>query len=505
MGRRTVSALLVAVLGLWASFASTPATAGDADLTGLWCGTAQQDMQDMAEYGPTFPFRMDIVKYGTYHYALTYLPELGLLDSPLPAMVDGHSIFIYIPSTLIISGAFTGDSLTGWAVVYTDSDDILFYDWQASRYTGAPVLPGPGPGPSCDLPPLFCTGSAQHSSELVQFDPVEGPGYLDYPANGETSDNQYRSYLRRDLRQIIDYATAKVAGKTADWDYGNHAPLGLLDMSEADGSTPGTSIGHPAHPAGTHEDGKDIDTAYYQLYAADNLGRAIGDHHEGYWDVWHLVGEPYALDTWRTGLYLAYLSEHPRMRVIGVDGQAGLVLEEALDELVIEGWISSELRARIPLAYEVTNQGQGWYFFHHHHLHISLSPLHDIVSDFDLKPETLNKRSKGKYITGYIELDADHDPSDIAITSVALIVNGHMLVYAEPQHSRVSDYNKNGIPDLMVKFDRKLVTASAGTGTVEMAVTGLADGKFFQASDTVRVISPGRRGGKGPKGVGASF
>jgi len=109
----------------------------------------------------------------------------------------------------------------------------------------------------------------------VQFDPPVTEGYVDFPMNGEIWDNQFRSYVRRDLMMLIRYASAKVACTSADWNYGSHAPLGLVDMSEADGSIPGTSIGYPGHPPGTHEDGKDIDAAYYQLYAADNKGRSV--------------------------------------------------------------------------------------------------------------------------------------------------------------------------------------------------------------------------------------
>ena len=171
---------------------------------------------------------------------------------------------------------------------------------------------------------------------------------------------------------LIKYAAAKVACKTADWDYGNLEPLGLADMSEGNGSTPGTDIGDLRHPPKTHENGNDIDTAYYQLFSPDNLGRPVGDTYIGTENQLHLIGEPYALDVWRTALFIAYLSEHPDLRVIGVDGQIGLVLEPALDQLVILGWIDEELNQSIPLAYEVVDHGYGWYLFHFGHLHMSM-------------------------------------------------------------------------------------------------------------------------------------
>ena len=262
----------------------------------------------------------------------------------------------------------------------------------------------------------------------------------------------------------MKYATAKVECKTADWDYWDFAPLGLVDMSEADGSIPGTSIGYPGHPPGTHEDGNDMDLAYYQLYTPDNHPRVIGEHYEGYTDAYHLISEPYALDPWRTALFISYLSEHHHVRVIGVDGQVGLVLEEALDDLVSLGYIDSDHREAIPLVYEVDNQGWGWYYFHHHHMHVSMNPLYEIVSEVEIQPETLNRKSEGKYITGYIELIEELDINLLDISTVELVVDGFTAVPAS--RAEVSDYNDNGIPDLTLKFDRQQVTEAIGTGTV---------------------------------------
>ena len=228
-------------------------------------------------------------------------------------------------------------------------------------------------GPTCDeLPPLSCTGGVDYCTELIPFEPDEGPGYWDYPIPGETADQQSYSYLRRDAVMLIKYAAAKVACKTADWDYGNLAPLGLGDMSEADGSTPGTNIGNLRHPPGSHVNGNDIDIAYYQLFSPDNLLRSVGDSYIGTENQFHIVGDPYALDVWRTALFIAYLSEHPDLRVIGVDGQIGLILEPAFWQLVTLGWIDEDLYDLIPLAYEVTDQGYGWYLYHHTHMHISM-------------------------------------------------------------------------------------------------------------------------------------
>lgn len=248
--------------------------------------------------------------------------------------------------------------------------------------------PGAGPGPSCpDLPKKDCVQEPAYCGELLPFEPVTGPGYDNYPINGETASNQYRSYARRDLIMLVKWATAYVECKAADWDTGNGFPLGLGDMSEADGSIPGTSCGYPGHPAGTHEDGYDIDIAYYQNSLTgqpNNYLRSVCDYTIDGVNQYHCVSEPYMMDIWRTALFLGALFSSPRTRVIGVDGMAGATLSQALDVLCDQGWVPAEgcEPANQDLACEVEEgvdgglcweeNGSGWFYHHHHHMHLSL-------------------------------------------------------------------------------------------------------------------------------------
>ena len=234
--------------------------------------------------------------------------------------------------------------------------------------------PPPGPGPDCpDLPPLVCTGATGACSEILPFDPDEGPGYWDYPLNGETADNQYRSFLRRDVMMMIQYAAAKVACKSVGWPYGNGEPLGLGDMSEADGAIPGTSVGDPGHPAGTHTNGYDIDVAYFQVTTRDNQLRAVCPHTSvSGGEAYHCTGDPNNLDPWRSALFVGALAEHPNLRVIGADGRIGPMIDAATDRLCTDGWIDAAVcRSGTPLTWEATDTGRGWYLFHHHHMHVS--------------------------------------------------------------------------------------------------------------------------------------
>ena len=236
--------------------------------------------------------------------------------------------------------------------------------------------PSAAPIPACDdVSPRDCTTGTSACSKLAAFDPKAGPGYDDYPINGETTANQWRSFAREDLQMIVKWSTALVACRAQHWAFGNHAPLGLGDMSEADGTIPGTSRGQPGHPAGTHVNGLDMDIGYYQTTPADTRLRAICPHTENGQDAYHCVSAPNSLDTWRNALVLGAMTTSRRVRVIGMDGKVGPLVTAALPALCRDGYLDKTActRARSLLTYEETNTGAGWFQFHHHHFHISMS------------------------------------------------------------------------------------------------------------------------------------
>ena len=263
-----------------------------------------------------------------------------------------------------------------------------------------------GPGdfghPTCDsLPPRDCEGAESHCGEIVPFEPVDGPGYTNYPLNGETAENQYRSYCRRDLRMLIQWATAYVECMAANWPGGAGHPLGLGDMSEADGSIPGTSIGQPGHPAGTHVDGYDMDIAYFmnEVAGANNYLKPICEHTIGGADQYHCVNAPNLLDVWRNALFLGALQTSDRLRVIGVDGKVGPLMGDALLTLCDQGWIPEEGCGWSAWAftYEETDQGKGWYHFHHHHQHVSLHSVASSTSQ-NVQREALDEGERQAFI-----------------------------------------------------------------------------------------------------------
>ncbi|MFO0680014.1 MAG: hypothetical protein U0169_26065 [Polyangiaceae bacterium] len=281
-------------------------------------------------------------------------------------------------SSAEVDGESTGASAAAWRRdprAFREAGVALDARASDAAQDAARVLgdPGAGPGPTCDgLPVRDCTGTT--CDAIVPFEPVRGPGYENYPINGETAANQYRSFARKDLVMLIQYATAFVACKAASWTHGTGGALGLGDMSEANGAIPGTSIGSPGHPAGTHVNGFDMDIGYFQVGTTDNRLREVCAHSANGRDAYHCTAAPTSLDVWRTSLFIGALFSSPRVRVIGVDGKVGPLVESTLATLCDRGFLAGRACTEsLPLAYEPTDTGRGWFLFHHHHLHISLT------------------------------------------------------------------------------------------------------------------------------------
>ncbi|NIR87005.1 hypothetical protein GWO13_05290 [Candidatus Bathyarchaeota archaeon] len=106
----------------------------------------------------------------------------------------------------------------------------------------------------------------------------------------------------------------------------------------------------------------------------------------------------------------------------------------------------------------------------------------------DVVPNTLNLKSRGKWITCYIELPESYNISDIDIYSIRL--NDTI-----PSAIEIGDHDNDGVPDLMVKFNRTIVSElilSKGItyGDVNLTITGEVDGTPFKGSDSIRVAFP---------------
>ena len=110
-----------------------------------------------------------------------------------------------------------------------------------------------------------------------------------------------------------------------------------------------------------------------------------------------------------------------------------------------------------------------------------------IPATIDIDPDALNLRSTDKYVTVYIELPLGYDVSKINIPTIRL--NGIVPALTNP--TKIGDYDRDRVRDLMVKFDAPAVKSLLTPGNqVEITITGEVAGIAFEGDDIIRVISP---------------
>jgi parallel beta-helix repeat protein len=123
-----------------------------------------------------------------------------------------------------------------------------------------------------------------------------------------------------------------------------------------------------------------------------------------------------------------------------------------------------------------------------------------VIATIDIQPQALNLRSRGKWITAYIELPEGYDVGDINVSSIML--NGTIPVNLKAP-TAIGDYDDDAVPDLMVKFDRAKVInylldnvdvaqlLEERFMTITLTITGkLNDGTQFRGSDNIKIIMP---------------
>ncbi len=98
----------------------------------------------------------------------------------------------------------------------------------------------------------------------------------------------------------------------------------------------------------------------------------------------------------------------------------------------------------------------------------------------NIDPNTLNLKSKGNWVTCYVELSEGYDVNDVDIGTVHL------------EDTIPAEWGDIQGKTLMVKFDRSEVEDMLSPGTYNLKVTGeLNDGTQFEGySDEIRVIDP---------------
>jgi parallel beta-helix repeat protein len=123
----------------------------------------------------------------------------------------------------------------------------------------------------------------------------------------------------------------------------------------------------------------------------------------------------------------------------------------------------------------------------------STSPI--IAATIDIDPDTLNLKNEGQRVTCYIELPESYNVSDIDVSSILL---NDTIPVDDGVPTEIGDYDSDGIPDLMVQFNRTELTAQiyhvSGIiyGNVTLTITGqLTDETPFESSDNIKVLFGG--------------
>ena len=105
-----------------------------------------------------------------------------------------------------------------------------------------------------------------------------------------------------------------------------------------------------------------------------------------------------------------------------------------------------------------------------------------VVIELELKQDVLPAGAHGGWVTAWLEPHAPFAASDVDIASVRL--NG----VPAASDGRIGDRDRDGIPDLQLRFDREAVGQTLGRGAVAtLTVTGTMRGRQLIGTDAVRI------------------
>jgi Mg-chelatase subunit ChlD len=115
-----------------------------------------------------------------------------------------------------------------------------------------------------------------------------------------------------------------------------------------------------------------------------------------------------------------------------------------------------------------------------------------MAATLELMPEPLDFRTKGNLITAHLELPAGSDPADIDPATVHLsAVDGNQLASPIPilaSSATLGDFDNDGVPDLTVKFSRRLVEPQLSSGVQEVVVEGQVGNQLFRGTRSFTVV-----------------
>ena len=214
-----------------------------------------------------------------------------------------------------------------------------------------------------------CTGSDCY--DLIQMPGPTNPSGADARARGYYIATELRyAYVRKDLTMLVQWAACEMKAR-----YPDMAPLGLSDLSQSNGLTPGSDTGGLRHDDSTHR-GTDLDTAYFQTDGTNDPTIVCGDGSDNngngrpgrYNDGYFCTTETNIVDWERQVAWMALMAIHPDWRVVGVDQTMVDAINTEADAQYRAGEFSQQVRENLR---SLGVGAEGFWQFHHHHAHFS--------------------------------------------------------------------------------------------------------------------------------------
>jgi hypothetical protein len=184
----------------------------------------------------------------------------------------------------------------------------------------------------------------------------------------------------------------------------------------------------------------------------------------------------------------------------------GFAVAPAEEEAIIKMWVKDEqgdlsdiFIMTNSMYWQNTEQSTLGYAIDHT-FQIGATDKTTVLASMDFDPDVLSLQSKGEWATVYIELPIKYNVSEIDIPTVSInAINGQTLseplrAAADPKFGfvkdpKVYDVDDDGVPELMVKFERGKLSTLLSVGQYTLTIAGkLRDGVEFKGPILIKVI-----------------
>ena len=244
--------------------------------------------------------------------------------------------------------------------------------------------------------------------------------------------------------------------------------------------------------------------AFNDLYA--NLTYKIIPGYGIEFDNWQNIERPGLIEHGDpSSNHIALIKDHAGNHLVSVDDartednvwhDVSITVSESSIGVMVDEELVFQWNGTIDRTYDYfgfcsgTGSATNWHIIDNFSIKIQSSVPPTIASTIDTIPKELNLRSRGDWITAYIELPEGYNVNDINAST--LLLNSTIHIDTETP-TVVGDYDGDEVADLMVEFNRTqainyILAQGIEFGNVTLALTGkLYDDTMFEGNDTVKV------------------